>query len=1328
MTAMKRLTLIIFAILCCLQPLSAQDKVRGITSRRHSSAAAAPRAVENTVTTGSRSSVSPINVTPPKAEPDTVYAFQTTKRNGWFAPLGLLTKEQATHRSQSFMFTGRNNKGHWTKMESINGYGNHVPSGISPYIMKLNSDLDSHQNEEWKEKLAGSCIFEFIPDATGENIVQERAFNKDGELLYSYSPISIGDRRIIGSYRDINGYPAEMRKDADHAFGTLVLITQDEYGHDHIIQNIDSKRQPKPNSDGAYAEIYDYDKAGHVIMQRSIDEFGNNMIDNYGNCAVLAEYDNRHNVIRQTFLDEKLQPMKMPNTSGSSNSGVIVHNREYDQNCNLTTVYYTLPDGTPAANDYGSHRCDSKYDDRGNQIELISYDIEGNPIPYDNVGAAKVNYTYNDKGLLTEQINLDRNLQPLESESYFYKIVYDYDAYGNTVSDKRYIIRDGQLSLYYSEVTEKSPELETTTWSYDDGSKNIRIRDNKGRKTEYSCYGPDGKLIQYEGNGYASQRTEIKDFPGHTITIDRYFNQNNEPVVYGDYDHKICEYDSINHRNLVRDMIGDQLQQMFLLELDNKMDYVIGQYDCNIFGVPTRAGNTAARYYYTESPRNASWDWIAFAGRDEFNEPDYIVNRDDNVIFCIQKNSNNKTTYFDENNNEIVENEGYQKLRNELPKLMTIEVTDSAAYAHGLRDNDVILQYGRYKADLLTPPTEAAFKAQWAVRSVLDADEPKDMVVFRIEDAKAGKYGPVTIPALTGTPSELGFVPHIRYLTKKQNDRILASMRESGIDPMVADTTARNNLIVISFNEMFRSQRNFAYQSEVKDHAILLGADDKETGRAYTVSNFSDIDLISGLVDTSKANAVTAFPAPTYYFTPDGRKVIPLGFSGMLYDYNVDDADFSKLRTMFSRQEKEIKGKMKKRKPFDSKKLEGYWVVEQKDSNFFNPQGYMYFDKNGRCFGEYSHTAMVQKGKTTEGWGSPLYRVTQNIDGKWDTGEHLLNISHDKQFDRYECVFVGDAEEGHDINELVAYYQKDFYEYPNWYKGRLEKWNNIIDDAMIESVSDTELILRDRLGYGTRFVRRSGKPEKSDDIFNKAMLQGTWAVNKDGMDFILYFENGRLTISVTAGLPISMSQDNTGLAVRGLASGNWTLDGDSLNIDLDDDSVSTGIDAIGDMSAEDLETLRKDWREEFKALLKDTDSDNGFLSKIISLTPEELKLLDVTLTKCDRKVETVMGTVEDPSGYLATNGYQGSYVILKWCDWNCEMTIEEFQDEFAKQKENPKKLLLLPLGRDEKGNDTFGVPFELDVPGVQLGIRLKDVSISYPYYVRQILPRYKMCQ
>lgn len=66
-----------------------------------------------------------------------------------------------------------------------------------------------------------------------------------------------------------------------------------------------------------------------------------------------------------------------------------------------------------------------------------------------------------------------------------------------------------------------------------------------------------------------------------------------------------------------------------------------------------------------------------------------------------------------------------------------------------------------------------------------------------------------------------------------------------------------------------------------------------------------------------------------------------------------------------------------------------------------------------------------------------------------------------------------------------------------------------------------------------------------------------------------------------------------------------------------------------------------------------------------------------TIEKIKPMVLLVDGTVMD-DGFLAKNTKINNFFVLKWSDWDCSQTIEEFSETFNNYKDKPKDIVLLP--------------------------------------------------
>ena len=355
------------------------------------------------------------------ALPDTVYSIGTRKQHGWFEPNGILTKEQAAHRHATCRFTRRNARGRWCKMETINAYGGYTPGLSNPYVLKLGSvESDSLANKEWAERAKTACIFEFVPDPSGENIVQERAYDKDMNVVYIYSRTpfssdSLGPRQYIGAYKDIYGLPAEMRQQPGYTYGTLVLLTEDRWGNDSIVQYLDARGRAKPNSEGVAMEAYIYDERGNCLRQQSRDAQGNLVIDNWGNCGVEYTYDTLSLQKSALYMDDRWRPMRMPGLRENKDTeGVFKVLFEDDSYGRLTEHIHVTPENKPDTSADGIHRYVLGYDERGNTVSTKSYGLDGR-LKTNKYGYAVALQEYDSCGRVTEIRLYDRDDRSINS-------------------------------------------------------------------------------------------------------------------------------------------------------------------------------------------------------------------------------------------------------------------------------------------------------------------------------------------------------------------------------------------------------------------------------------------------------------------------------------------------------------------------------------------------------------------------------------------------------------------------------------------------------------------------------------------------------------------------------------------------------------------------------------------------------------------------------------------------------------------------------------------------------------------------------------------------
>lgn len=418
----------------------------------------------------------------PKAQADTVYSHSVVRRNGWYEPLGVLTRQQQSHRSHSYMFTGRNSEGHWTRLETVDAEGRHVGAKLFPYLTKSDSDgrvLDRNMSFEWFFKLADACVFEMIPDAWGKEVVNERAYDRDGKIVYTFSMIPIhnaeGARLYVGSYKDYRGLMPEMRVEylMDSTYRgfksteVLISIERDSNGHDRFIKFLDSKGNLKPNSESSpyargtvdvFAERLEYDRDGRLISASSLDSVGEPMKNKYGYSTERIEWDTRRNLpIKSTYLDEN----GIMSESGDSWNGIrdktVTTLYSYDEYSRKVKESFVDSENRPAVNNYGAHVVETIYDSSGNELSKTGYDVEGKTASY--LGDLnKVTHSYDDKHRLIEtRYYYSTELGPKSTRRS--KDEYEYDAGGKLIRNARYKMNaDGEEYIINLQEERETPD------------------------------------------------------------------------------------------------------------------------------------------------------------------------------------------------------------------------------------------------------------------------------------------------------------------------------------------------------------------------------------------------------------------------------------------------------------------------------------------------------------------------------------------------------------------------------------------------------------------------------------------------------------------------------------------------------------------------------------------------------------------------------------------------------------------------------------------------------------------------------------------------------
>lgn len=1279
--------------------------------------------------------------------PDTVYAIGTAKQHGWFKPLGIITKEQAQHRNVSVMFTRKNKKGHWTKVETINAYGGYAKGYFPPYILS-NGSKDDAANKEWLSRLEGCCIIEIITDPQGENVIQERVYDENHTLLYAYSVTPIGtdekgNKQFIGSYKDIYGLPAEMRKSEGYTYGTIVKITKDKWGYDHIIEYLDAKGVNKLNGDSVYQSVHNYDENGCSLSFGSQNSKGEYVIDSWGNCGVVQTWNDDCTQASSMYVDADWRPMKMPSEKAEEHCGVIKVLFKYDEYKREIERSFVDADNNPMVNAYGCHKIVTEYDDKGNATQKNGYDLQGQISPFNAAGGAIYKFQYDEKGRNTEIQFLDANHTPCSTKGYLSKIKKEYDTKGNETFIEQYSAETGEEKLCYKRVTEKNYNY--SLWA--DGTSRVDSLDAKGRTTFVGFYGVDGNYEVYEGRAFETYT--YNDSPKKTKQIQLNYDQYGALIDDMGYAKEEILIDStLWTKTRWRYDKNEILTEVLIHQYSPNFDRLISQDDANQFGVLSRAGGSSSvRYYKGNVMWNLKGEKLTHLhGVDEFGDPDYITSS--NIIYYYLKSGK----YYDTNNKEVTD---YHELEDKLPKVMTIEVTDSMAYNWGLKDNDIILAYGDYAVDLDSVVSHNDFIQEWTIRSVIDATKEKRMIVFRITNASKNEYGLYEIKGLKGTCSELGFLPHIRYLTDKQLKRIKTAVEKeiNSTHPIVTynDLKKTNNkgglhYVILAYPEMYRTNRNNPYPSQVKDPSILLGSCIKDRALMWPKEDSGNPDSFLRMLK-SRETSSERYPLHDFFFTKDGQTLTHLVtdkdfiYTKWFGDY-ISNEDFQQLSKLYEQALDSMNFIIKSAISKDRKRIIGNWELQTNDSLQFSPNAFLCLSKDGTCIGR-----IVNYGSIHYTEGEAIFKLTNNFSGTWHSSDDCFSINKVKEDVSLSCVDLRDAASEELRKNAIEILDAQCSSRKDALIGRMKYDNYYINDIFFDvTVSKNEFEGKNESGKIIKFTKTKQKmdllndnnhtmitpsPEQKNRTINEdSPYIGIWRskipnVENSHVEISLN-QKGELNMELSLMIPQTMNDTcNVNINMEIITSGRWEPTSSGMKLELDPQrlNIECNFDIQGLNDIEKSKTLTSliegfnSQKEQFALSLLNifTDSINA---SVIDST--HIMMGEGHFTRISPSYPILIGQIGDNGGYLVEKGYEGKYIILEWCDWNCRQDIDEFEIEFKRQKDNAKRIVLLPIGAE-----AFKDIVELDVPNNFLGINVKEHSINYEFFKNDILSRYK---
>lgn len=692
-----------------------------------------------------------------KYDKPTFYA-KITRKNGWLVGVGkALTEEQASHLEIYYKLSRKNKAGHWTLVETFDGYGN----PISPQIKNLYL---------WEEQILDVSKWAFTSDASGETVYQERAMNTDSSTAYVFTPTKVGEREYMGFYTDRWGLPMNLLK-KDSGSPDRVLITRDNRGFDVLIKYIDGNGAPQKNENGAFMTHNEYDDEGNMTLSESLNILGERMIDDWGNCGWKSIYRNGQNV-ESWYFDAEGLPIRMPMIKESARN-VYGYRYEYDDYGRTTATMYIDEMGNPDVDNRGVHMIRSDYNEHGMQVMRAYYDINGNLCNGYLDKIAQINNRFDTEGRITFSEFRDKDNNYVINNDDFCRQEVEYHKNKEIKRITYYIPDDSNLTKLVKATEYTSDGKGNSIIKYYDGSGYIKTDsvDVLQRPILSAWYDMQGNPVE-NLRDYHKEITTYDD--EHNTVTKLWVDKNGKPakhVFLQDYSMSVVTTDSINHIVKEKQFIEETLINSFEDVLDPKSEKIIQHNELTAYGEAARIGWENRLYYRIKRSIDFNGKQTVYYGQNEFGEPSYIMEQSRNGAFFLRDEINNR--YFDEDFNEInIDGFIYR-----LPRVYCIEVTDTAiAYPLGLKNGDIIVSYGNWTScDNLKTDINHFY-----LETILQANVAKNITLLRHHPAeKSSEIIKISLPP--GKTSDLGFYPHIICYTKKEAQRLRQTCEQYGI-------------------------------------------------------------------------------------------------------------------------------------------------------------------------------------------------------------------------------------------------------------------------------------------------------------------------------------------------------------------------------------------------------------------------------------------------------------------------------------------------------------------------------------------------------------------
>lgn len=441
-------------------------------------------------------------------------------QNGWYKGLEPLSDEEASYRSCHYVlkFHGRKalKRNRPYALEARDGFNELTTEhGIITYILDPEDYSNSCKDSTIIKRVKSICQWELISDKKKDFVVQVRALDKDGNVVYLYNRTQMEDpHKVLSTYTDELGFPVKVRDDGDYYY---LLSTYDDRGFETNIAYYNETGMPILSQDDVFQIQREYTSQGIVKAVHYLLFNGRPITNKCGYSSVIMEFnpDSLHwTGVKYLNTEGKLCRMK----NHWINAAIV--RADIDEHQRIFRMTYWDEDGNPDTSALGYCAEYHEYAENGHGkcTRMYIEDANQHPAASLNNGLCEIRYDYDQWG---DTI--------FESIVYQDMIIETRKAY----SDKNTCVLKENYTIYRDSLGNLTDTVFTYSYRKDIPNRMETTKDYYKSVTQKE-YDERGKLIVEKYFDWSMQRTRQIDYiyNGDSTLISEKWYINNDYIYW----------------------------------------------------------------------------------------------------------------------------------------------------------------------------------------------------------------------------------------------------------------------------------------------------------------------------------------------------------------------------------------------------------------------------------------------------------------------------------------------------------------------------------------------------------------------------------------------------------------------------------------------------------------------------------------------------------------------------------------------------------------------------------------------------------------------------